>query len=185
MTRSGKTEYAILGLLAMGSKTGYDIKREVQQTLGHFWNESYGNLYPVLRRLRRDGLVVRARTRSAKGPPRLVYSLTADGNAELRDWLRRPVDVIAPRNELLLKLFFGRFAGRGHLIHTIDEYRAQLTAMLGRLEHLDTTLADIDPQPPDLTYWRLTLAYGLRGIASVADWCDAAIARLQTLEDDR
>jgi hypothetical protein len=57
--------------------------------------------------------------------------------------------------------------------------------MLGRLEHLDTTLADIDPQPPDLTYWRLTLAYGLRGIASVAAWCDGAIARLQTLEDDR
>jgi hypothetical protein len=30
---------------------GYDIKKEVEERLSHFWSESYGHIYPMLRRL--------------------------------------------------------------------------------------------------------------------------------------
>ena len=37
--------------------SGYDIKREIEQSIGHFRRESYGQSYPVLRRLEVGGLV--------------------------------------------------------------------------------------------------------------------------------
>lgn len=36
------TEFAILGLLAEGPLSGYDIKKEVEERLSHFWSQSYG-----------------------------------------------------------------------------------------------------------------------------------------------
>jgi PadR family transcriptional regulator AphA len=56
---ANKTEFAILGLLASGPRSGYDIRKEVQDTLSHFWNESIGHIYPMLRRLHGKGLVSR------------------------------------------------------------------------------------------------------------------------------
>ena len=72
--------------------------------LGHFWHESYGHIYPILRRLHRDGLVEKSVEAHDGLPNRHVYSITSDGHAELEEWLRRPVEHTPPRNELLLKV---------------------------------------------------------------------------------
>ena len=45
------SRYAVLGMLSMGLKTGYAMKKHVEGNLGHFWSESYGQIYPVLRQL--------------------------------------------------------------------------------------------------------------------------------------
>jgi hypothetical protein len=50
------SRYAVLGMLSMGLKTGYAMKKHVERNLGHFWSESYGQIYPVLRQLVADGL---------------------------------------------------------------------------------------------------------------------------------
>ena len=50
-------EVAILGLLKQQPMHGYQLSRELGESLGGFWRVSYGSLYPTLRRLERDGLV--------------------------------------------------------------------------------------------------------------------------------
>ena len=92
MPRANRTRYTILGVLTRGPMTGYDIKRYIEISVGNFWRESYGQIYPTLRSLTEDGLV-RRQTRQQRGRPgRHVYSITGKGRKELREWL------LCPRN---------------------------------------------------------------------------------------
>ena len=47
----------ILGLLAIGPRSGYEIKATVDRSTRYFWAASYGQIYPELRRLEREGLI--------------------------------------------------------------------------------------------------------------------------------
>src|SRR5438477_74054 len=51
------TGRVILGMIALGKRTGYDIKAFVDKTARYFWAASYGQLYPELKRLEDQGLV--------------------------------------------------------------------------------------------------------------------------------
>ena len=45
------TGRVILGMIAFGRTTGYDIKQLVDKTTRYFWAASYGQIYPELKRL--------------------------------------------------------------------------------------------------------------------------------------
>lgn len=177
-----KTAYAVLGMLASGPRSGYDIRKEVEQLLGHFWHESYGQIYPVLHRLQEEGLI-RSRTLPQKGrPDRNEYSITADGLAELQEWLARPVDRTPPRNELLLKVFFGEHSDPATVRALIVHYREELQVALERLRN---TIAEMDAAvgaDPAHAYWRLTAELGIRSMQAVSEWCDDAIGTLKKME---
>ncbi len=49
MARENKTKYALLGLLNVCPGSGYDIKKLMEQSTSNFWNESYGQIYPILK----------------------------------------------------------------------------------------------------------------------------------------
>ena len=51
------TARVILGMLALGARTGYDIKRAIDLSTRFFWGASYGQIYPELHRLAERGLV--------------------------------------------------------------------------------------------------------------------------------
>src|SRR5690606_10830705 len=93
--------------LTVEPMTGYDMKSFSEKSLAHFWHESYGNLYPRLKRLRARGLVRGRRERRARAPDAVVYSLTDDGRRRFREWMREPPEPERVRSELLLKVFFG------------------------------------------------------------------------------
>src|SRR5436305_13054960 len=80
------TGRVILGMIAFGKTTGYDIKQLVDKSTRHFWAASYGQIYPELKRLEDQGLV-RGRPEPTGGRARTVYELTSAGEAALRDWL--------------------------------------------------------------------------------------------------
>ena len=51
MAKINKTKYALLGVLSIMSGSGYDIKKFCDSSIGYFWNENYGHIYPMLQRL--------------------------------------------------------------------------------------------------------------------------------------
>src|SRR5436305_13568606 len=101
------SRYALLGLLSLGPGSGYDLRQRAEGSIGHFWGESYGQIYPVLKQLLKQKLVSAREDRSNGKRDRTVYSLTAAGSHELAAWLQQPPRDQPPRQELLLKLFFG------------------------------------------------------------------------------
>jgi DNA-binding PadR family transcriptional regulator len=98
--------YLILAMLGAGVRTGYAIKRAVDQSTRFFWAASFAQVYPELAALESEGYVV-----SADEPhgarPRKTYRLTDKGRSALEEWLHSErVPVFEFRDEGLLRLFF-------------------------------------------------------------------------------
>ena len=54
-----QTSYVILGILAIHPhQSGYEIRKTIQQSVGFFWSESFGQIYPTLKRLNAEKLIV-------------------------------------------------------------------------------------------------------------------------------
>ena len=79
--RKGTLQYCVLALLADEERYGFDLVRSLAETDGMVTSE--GTIYPLLSRLRRDGLVETTWRESTSGPPRRYYRLTKAGRAAL------------------------------------------------------------------------------------------------------
>lgn len=100
------TSYVVLGMLALGPRSGYDIKQLADVSTRHFWAISYGQIYPELRRLSAAGLV-KAQDASRGTRHRTIHTLTAKGRQVLNAWVSDPeMEKVEMRDEMLLKLFF-------------------------------------------------------------------------------
>jgi PadR family transcriptional regulator, regulatory protein PadR len=101
--RRGTLQYCVLSLLADEERYGFDLVRGLADTDGMVTSE--GTIYPLLSRLRRDGLVESTWQESPSGPPRRYYRLTDSGRAALEgfrlEWrrFRDAVDHFVERNE--------------------------------------------------------------------------------------
>jgi len=88
--RRGVLQFCVLALLAEEERYGFDLVRALGEVEGMVTSE--GTIYPLLSRLRRDGLVETTWQESPSGPPRRYYGLTAAGCAALEafaeEWSR-------------------------------------------------------------------------------------------------
>ncbi len=105
--RKGCLELAVLAALASGRSYGLEILRALELHSRLVLSE--GTIYPILNRLRQDGLVESQWVESDSGHPRKYYSLTRAGRAraarmasawsEFADGLNRIVDPLLSRKE--------------------------------------------------------------------------------------
>ena len=79
--RHGAIEFCVMALLRKRERYGFELARTLAEAGGLVTSE--GTIYPLLSRLRRDGLVDTEWRESAQGPPRRYYSLTPDGYSAL------------------------------------------------------------------------------------------------------
>jgi PadR family transcriptional regulator, regulatory protein PadR len=88
--RRGVLEFCVLALLRDGERYSFDLVRALGDAEGLVTSE--GMLYPLLGRLRREGMVHSTWRESASGPPRRYYRITQDGDAALQafasQWVR-------------------------------------------------------------------------------------------------
>ena len=162
------TGRVVLGMLALGRNTGYDIKQLVDKATRHFWAASYGQLYPELRRLEQQGLV-RGRPEPTGGRARKVYELTGTGAQTWRAWLQsREEPLYEVSDERLLKLFFSE-AHPEERIEILRAIRRREEKSLAELEAIGT---------PEKTGPGLTLSLGIELTKAYIDWCEATERRL-------
>lgn len=162
------TGRVILGMLALGRNTGYDIKQMVDKATRHFWAVSYGQLYPELRRLEHQGLIG-GRQEPTGGRSRKVYELTDEGTRALRDWLSADEEPLYEvRDEGLLRLFFSE-AHPEQRIEIVRAIRERMERKLAQLEVLGT---------PTKTGPGMTLSLGIAITRTYIEWCEEAERRL-------
>ena len=80
--RKGLLEFLILGIVSSGRVYVADMMQRLSKT--DFATQE-GTLYPLLSRLRREGLVDYEWQESEAGPPRKYYHLTRAGRAQLAE----------------------------------------------------------------------------------------------------
>ncbi len=99
------TGKVILGMLAGRPRSGYEIKQLVDNSARFFWAASYGQIYPELKKLEKEGLITG--DDSSRGARQsTTFKLTAAGKRAAREWIDGPPQVFELRDEGLLELFF-------------------------------------------------------------------------------
>ncbi|MEQ2527850.1 PadR family transcriptional regulator [Bacillaceae bacterium CLA-AA-H227] len=184
MKKYNDTTYAILGILTTECKTGYAIKQLIDNSLNHFWKISYGQIYPTLKLIVQEGLA-EVRTSSTPGKPdKNEYYLTTKGLEELKKWLEQPVEQLPiERNEILLKLFFGRNQAKEKTVLLLQNYQQELENRLQTYEAIEKGILSHNHTVEDSFYWLLTLDYGKRTTKAAIDWCECTLEKFLTKGD--
>ena len=165
------TGRVILGMIALGRRSGYDIKQLVDKSTRHFWAASYGQIYPELRRLQEQGLVT-GRPEPSGARARTIYQLTEAGERALHGWLASDAGLLYElRDEGMLKLFFSDFAPELRL-QNLRAMRSLYERKHAQLSALETGEAE-KPVGPGLT-----LQLGLELTGHLIEWCETAERRL-------
>ncbi len=136
-TELNNTSYVVLGMLAVAPRSGYDIKRVADHSTRFFWQISYGQIYPELKRLTELGLAELESTPRG-GRARNLYSITERGRQALIEWLGAAgQSTFEMRDELLLKLFFSGAAGREVQLAIVRQLKRREEAALAELRAIE------------------------------------------------
>lgn len=170
----------LLGLLTIESMSGYDLGVTIRSSVGHFWNESYGQIYPNLKKLEAGGFVTSKTERQKGKPDRNIYFITKNGRDRLAKWLAVPPQPEIPRNELLLKLFFGARASPAVLIGYLERMLECETAVLKELTGIEVEIAN-NQQYPDAPYWKMAARFGQFELQAHIRWAEETLAELNSI----
>jgi PadR family transcriptional regulator AphA len=185
MPKVNKTKYAILGMLSIAPMSGYDMKKRFDSSIAHFWNENYGHIYPVLKRLEMEGCVTKSAEQAEGKPQRNVYFITEKGKKELRKWLLLPVERPTLRLELLLKLFFSQELPLGNILRKVEDERSFCELTLNTFDEIESHIQNTHKENrlTEATFWLITLRYGKRYYSAVHDWCDETVHTLEKFKN--
>jgi PadR family transcriptional regulator AphA len=170
---------AVLGLLAGGETSGYDLDKRIRRSVGLMWTPAKSHVYGTLTRLVDAGYASVRHVEQTQRPDKRLFRITDRGENALSRWLHdAPLEPTKYRNQFLLKVFFGRHMDREALIRHIEEGRADVQEELSQLEALEK---DVDPDR-DFFGW-LTLTYGLDRDRATVRWADMALRALRERND--
>jgi DNA-binding PadR family transcriptional regulator len=171
----------LLGLLEIEPMSGYDLGVVIRASVGHIWNESYGQIYPNLKKLAADGFVTSKTERQKGKPDRRIYSVTKKGQERLARWLAVEPQPEIARNELLLKLFFGAQVPAEILIGFVErmvEREGAVLKELTRLEHEDIAQSQ---QYPGAPYWKMAARFGQLELKAHLRWAEETLDELHKI----
>lgn len=178
MGRTSQTKLAVLGALSVEPMTGYVVRQSITDTLGHFWSESFGQIYPALAELEKEGAIRRSSPGRTSGS---MFEITPAGTESLRRRLAEPFESAPPRNALLLRMFFGRHLGasacRTLLVEALadaEQRRADFDAIRAEIESESAT--------QDSPYWTIALNAGERSTDALIDWARESISALDCVD---
>lgn len=169
----------MLGGLSVEPMTGYALRQAIRDVLGHFWSESFGQIYPALSQLERAGHVAR---RGTGRPGASRYAITASGRARLAELLRQPIQSAPPRNGLLLRLFFGRQVGPHACRALVEDAKAEAERRLADLADVRRELEEDRDRAADRPYFVLTVSAGEHAARATIAWAEEALAGLEAIE---
>jgi DNA-binding PadR family transcriptional regulator len=113
------TSYAILGLLAIQPWSTYELAQLMRRSLHFVWPRAESNLYAEPKRLVDAGLAT-AEVVWNGDRKRTVYSITAAGEAALRDWLGEEPAPQRVESEAALRLLYGNSGTKENLLAAIE-----------------------------------------------------------------
>jgi DNA-binding PadR family transcriptional regulator len=122
------TTFAILGQLAWGEASTYELVKAMRANLRYMWPRAESRIYEEAKRLVDAGWAT-AHKRATGQRRRTVYAITAAGRAALREWLAGTPGKIALENEPLLRIFLGRHARPQELLAAVAAVSEQAEEM--------------------------------------------------------
>jgi DNA-binding PadR family transcriptional regulator len=170
----------LLGLLTIGPMSGYDLGQAIRTSVGFFWNESYGQIYPNLKNLAAEGLVTSKTERQKGKPDRHIYAITKKGRERLAAWLAIAPQPEIPRNELLLKLFFGAQVPAEILIGYVETMVEKEQALVQKFIETGKAVS-AQQQFPDTPFWLMAARFGQLELEAHLRWGEETLSELRRI----
>jgi DNA-binding PadR family transcriptional regulator len=123
----------------MGDASGYEIKKRLEEGFTHFYDASFGSIYPALGRLQEEGFVTCSFEPQSKRPDKKVYALTVDGRLELLRELSQDPSPDRIRCEFLVSMLFADLLPVSRVAEMIDK----------RIERHNEQLAELSERCTD------------------------------------
>jgi PadR family transcriptional regulator AphA len=185
VAKANKTKFALLGILNRTSGSGYDIKKVCDSSIGYFWNENFGHIYPVLQRMEEEELITKEVKQTEGRPNKNIFSITKKGKEELDKWLVLPVEQEPLRSELLLKIFLSKDVPVSNIIERIQDIREASEGDLVKYSEVEGILKSgrVKADKKDLILWLTTLNYGRKTEEAKIKWCEETIEALEEIKD--
>ncbi|MFX3616906.1 MAG: PadR family transcriptional regulator [Sporolactobacillus sp.] len=129
-----KSEDVILGVIREKSRTGYEIVEVFKTIFSHFFDGSYGSVYPVLHKLEKEGKITKETIVQEGKPNKNVYSITEMGKEHFKNYLESDLQAEVTKSDFLMRLYFGEFLSQAVLHEWIEEELSRKKRLLDQLE---------------------------------------------------
>lgn len=177
-------KHIMLGLLAK-PHSGYECKKSFEQSLRYFWRAELSQIYPLLQKMEKEGLLTSKESPSKIGPTKRAYKRSQKGKQELLAWLNEGPTLGTERISYLAQIWFlAEFEDTDQALEFMQFFRKIVAERLATLESIEEQWREDDTNypdnlPDDQFYPQLTLDHGLRKARFILEWCDESIKRIK------
>lgn len=181
-------KHILLGMLAKPA-SGYDLKKEFEYSLNHYWNAELAQIYPTLAKLEKEGLITSELKASVKGPNRKVYKRLKPVQRELITWLQK--GPIIPKTRLDYAAQFSfleelKHADRLKFVQELQLGAKKKQVVLKNFEKLyplpgnETQSEHFSTKKEKEAYTLqvLVIHHGVLRLQALLDWCSLALTHL-------
>lgn len=172
--------HALLGLLAVGPSTGYELAKHFEGDMGRYaWQAGHTSVYPELNRMAGSGLI----EVTAHGPRGAkTYTVTDAGRTELHRWMMAPPTDAKVRNEHVLRMFLISALPRDDALFLLDRMAESTDEAATELRKVRAEHPEDGPMLGAEGFGQLAAEFGVRQYEAVRDWARWAADRLRAEE---
>ncbi len=169
-------KYTILVALSEGPKTGYDVAKLFDKTIGFFWRARHSQIYRELAKLKDRQWVTSQEVEQSGKPNKVVFTITDEGREALFNWSREPNEPQELKDDFLIQLYrlesIDLEAFRENLMLRLESHRDRHSRYIEKYELLagKDSLSDVGQ--------KLALEVGIRWEREWTDWCSKALEQL-------
>lgn len=170
------TSYAVLGLVSLGPRSGYETVRLADQSISNFWTIAKSQVYKELERLEALRFVHGTDVRQERRPDKRTYRITAAGRKALVDWLNSsPYEPDRIRSAFCVKVFFGHLVDQ-KLLSTMVAGHGESAAK--HREAFRPLTAQLESSPQTFHMYATALL-GQRILETIEIWSNDVIALMK------
>lgn len=175
-------EYALLGFLQYKPLSGYDMKKNFDSTVNHFWPADQSQIYRTLNKLTAEELIDMELVIQKDKPNSKIYSITEKGKEEFLNWLKSPISMATPRIPWLVHIYFAAELSDDVIISILEKVADQIRDRINSMDKTTRSVFITDAKPltsRDLFFKELTYDYGITINNAILHWIEKVIEQIQ------
>ncbi|WP_283170397.1 PadR family transcriptional regulator [Curtanaerobium respiraculi] len=173
--------YGILGFLAYGDMTGYDLAKAFDSSVKSFWHAQKAQIYQTLGKLERQGLVAHERIVQNARPNKKLYAITDEGRSAFLAWLADGSGDVDFKSSFLMKLFFSGSLPVDQAIDHMEAFIADCEEFAEAMQKTPEVIESYGASAPagESVYWGFTADFGARYIEMCLEWARDTLEKLE------
>lgn len=179
--------HGILGFLNYGKKTGYDLAKVFDSTVGFFWHAQNSHIYLELNNLEKKGFVTCEYVTQTGHPNKKLYSITEKGRKELLRWLaeENPDFTKDMKVPFLVKLFFSASLPPEKSKEMLQKFIKDCENYLDSMKDVPNAIKKYqdDAMSYDAMYWQFTADFGYQYVQMCIKWAKECMERLGNIDE--